>query len=196
MTPCMSWRRTGPVHYVLTWRTSKMWQSSLCTATSVSATRRVVTDWLLRAMMGMQVIYTISMLVLLTRIQCSSLVEIDFNIWIKINLFNGLHVYDFFVTKYGSEFSKLCSKGDAMYASTTNANGMKFSTYDRDQDSRREENCARSYKGGWWYSSCHSANLNGQYLRGKFSVKIDQLLIMLLHQRDLYYDLYTILNRI
>uniref|UniRef100_H2Z3S0 Fibrinogen C-terminal domain-containing protein n=1 Tax=Ciona savignyi TaxID=51511 RepID=H2Z3S0_CIOSA len=49
--------------------------------------------------------------------------------------------------------------GDAMQSS-------KFTTKDRDQDERDGGNCAIVYKGAWWYRSCHSANLNGLYLRG------------------------------
>ena len=48
--------------------------------------------------------------------------------------------------------------GDAMAAH----NGMEFSTRDRDND-RNSGSCAETYKGSWWYSSCHSANLNGIY---------------------------------
>ncbi|XP_053551072.1 microfibril-associated glycoprotein 4 [Bombina bombina] len=45
-------------------------------------------------------------------------------------------------------------------------NGMKFSTYDRDGDIYHA-NCALIFKGASWYSNCHSANLNGKYLKGE-----------------------------
>ena len=41
-------------------------------------------------------------------------------------------------------------------------NNMNFSTFDRNND-QNSGNCAASYKGGWWYNSCHNANLNGQH---------------------------------
>ncbi|XP_078478610.1 LOW QUALITY PROTEIN: fibrinogen-like protein 1, partial [Lampetra planeri] len=40
--------------------------------------------------------------------------------------------------------------------------GMKFSTYDRDNDNYNR-NCAEEDKGGWWFNRCHSAHLNGLY---------------------------------
>ncbi|XP_026170574.1 microfibril-associated glycoprotein 4-like [Mastacembelus armatus] len=43
--------------------------------------------------------------------------------------------------------------------------GLKFSTFDRDQDTW-DNNCARSFLGAFWYSNCHSANPNGVYRWG------------------------------
>ena len=37
-----------------------------------------------------------------------------------------------------------------------------FSTKDADHDSS-VTSCAISYHGAWWYTACHSSNLNGYY---------------------------------
>ncbi|KAL4216670.1 hypothetical protein ACF0H5_024393 [Mactra antiquata] len=42
-------------------------------------------------------------------------------------------------------------------------NGMAFSTFDHDMDTRGGS-CASLGHGAWWYKDCYNANLNGQYL--------------------------------
>ncbi|CAK9802447.1 Protein scabrous [Anthophora plagiata] len=44
-------------------------------------------------------------------------------------------------------------------------NGMAFSAKDRDMDVSMIH-CARNYHGGWWFSRCQHANLNGKYSFG------------------------------
>ena len=45
--------------------------------------------------------------------------------------------------------------------------GMKFSTYDRDNDEYPQGNCAASsvHAGGWWHNHCVLVHLNGIYYR-------------------------------
>jgi len=52
--------------------------------------------------------------------------------------------------------------GDAR-DSLTPHNGQRFTTYDADHDTHSKDNCAVTYRGAWWYSGCHSSNLNGEY---------------------------------
>jgi ficolin len=42
-------------------------------------------------------------------------------------------------------------------------NGSQFSTPDQDNDGNYRFNCAVDYHGAWWYWSCYSSNLNGEY---------------------------------
>jgi ficolin len=45
-------------------------------------------------------------------------------------------------------------------------NGMRFTTFDNDNDLRGADNCAVMFHGGWWYTNCHETHLNGLYLGG------------------------------
>ena len=67
--------------------------------------------------------------------------------------------YELFVTGYSG------NAGDSLIAIHS---GMKFSTFDHDQDGQGTINCAERWHGAWWYgsSSCHHSNLNGMYVNG------------------------------
>ncbi|XP_078664359.1 angiopoietin-related protein 6-like [Branchiostoma floridae x Branchiostoma belcheri] len=55
--------------------------------------------------------------------------------------------------------------GDAGDSMTDN-NGHRFSTVDRDNDIWGSVHCSQENgQGGWWFSSCSNAYLNGRYLR-------------------------------
>ncbi|XP_015748709.1 PREDICTED: ficolin-2-like [Acropora digitifera] len=72
--------------------------------------------------------------------------------------------------------------GDSM----TYHNGMRFSTKDQDND-LRSDSCAETFKGAWWYKTCHESNLNGQYLGGPHKTFADG--INWLAFRGYYYSL-------
>ncbi|KAL1117488.1 hypothetical protein AAG570_004811 [Ranatra chinensis] len=44
-------------------------------------------------------------------------------------------------------------------------NRMQFSARDSDRDISNTH-CANNYEGGWWFSHCQHANLNGRYNLG------------------------------
>uniref|UniRef100_A0A8C5R931 Fibrinogen C-terminal domain-containing protein n=1 Tax=Leptobrachium leishanense TaxID=445787 RepID=A0A8C5R931_9ANUR len=56
--------------------------------------------------------------------------------------------------------------GDSLSYHKDNA----FSTKDRDNDLKKNGNCAEVHRGAWWYNSCYQSNLNGEYLRGKHNL--------------------------
>ena len=58
-----------------------------------------------------------------------------------------------------SDVEYLISTGDSM----DGHGGMKFSTFDKDQDAYGDGNCAKLYLGAFWYGACHYANPNGVY---------------------------------
>lgn len=76
--------------------------------------------------------------------------------------------YDNFVVESASRFFTLSSLGTYygnMGDSMATQLGMKFSTYDLDND-KSDDNCAVQFHGAWWYNACHTSNLNGRYITG------------------------------
>ncbi|XP_048751396.1 ficolin-1-like [Ostrea edulis] len=47
--------------------------------------------------------------------------------------------------------------------------GRKFTTYDNDNDSSGNRNCASLYWSAWWYADCGNSDLNGLYWKSKYS---------------------------
>ncbi|XP_071789744.1 uncharacterized protein [Asterias amurensis] len=52
--------------------------------------------------------------------------------------------------------SMACRNGGVILS----ANGMPFSTYDRDNDGDSERNCAEESEGGWWFNGCVDGEIN------------------------------------
>ncbi|XP_031746209.1 ficolin-like isoform X1 [Xenopus tropicalis] len=50
--------------------------------------------------------------------------------------------------------------------SLSSHNNKAFETGDVQYDTSVTANCARMYKGAWWYQKCYDSSLNGEYLRG------------------------------
>ncbi|XP_031558870.1 ficolin-1-like [Actinia tenebrosa] len=101
----------------------------------------------------------------------ASMLRVDLEDW------NGVKVYakygSFSVGSEGSNYrlSVTSYSGSAGDSLAPDHNGMSFTTIDRDNDESRFTNCASSYTGAWWYESCYSSNLNGQYLGNVLSLK-------------------------
>jgi len=102
----------------------------------------------------------------------------SYRLRVDIGYWNGTNRYaeynDFKVAgaadKYRLTFSNCSYFGDAgnrLERQGTDKhvthNGVRFSTYDQDNDNVAASNCANAFHGGWWYNSCHSCELNGEY---------------------------------
>lgn len=101
----------------------------------------------------------------------------NYSLWIDLKDKEGNKRYatyrEFWIENENQQYRLHLSgyKGDAG-DSFSNLSGMKFTTKDRDNDIW-SKNCAQEFKGAWWYSNCHSSNLNGFYLNGNHSSYAD-----------------------
>lgn len=95
----------------------------------------------------------------------------EYELYIQLGDFDGQKRYaryqTFFVGDPASKYVLSIGdfSGDAGDAMSLH-NGKTFATKDRDTSTN---SCAKIHKGGWWYGTCHDANLNGLYLRGTHS---------------------------
>uniref|UniRef100_A0A8C5Q730 Fibrinogen C-terminal domain-containing protein n=1 Tax=Leptobrachium leishanense TaxID=445787 RepID=A0A8C5Q730_9ANUR len=96
---------------------------------------------------------------------------------LRVNLtdFNGGHVFasysEFRIDGEEKNYTMTLKRftGGTAGDSLSSHRNAQFSTKDRDNDIAPTISCANSFKGGWWYTKCHSSNLNGLYLRGNHS---------------------------
>ncbi|KAJ9584520.1 hypothetical protein L9F63_021130 [Diploptera punctata] len=75
--------------------------------------------------------------------------------------------YEVFSVSNGSDGYRLHVEGYRGNASDAleYQNRMQFSAIDSDRDISNTH-CAANYEGGWWFSHCQHANLNGRYNLG------------------------------
>ena len=100
------------------------------------------------------------------------LTEIPSQLRVEINTTSDGNRYakysNFTVTNEASNYTLFVGfySGDAQDRLARH-NSMSFSTKDRDND-KNGGNCAKSYKGAWWYDNCYNSNLNGNYGDGDY----------------------------
>lgn len=103
-----------------------------------------------------------------------------------LNLLTKSELYDYYVIAYDSQGIKQTKKmlgvtvedenlkyqlafqqegtGDSSYG-MNQMNGVKFSTFDQDND-QCNDHCSVSHggNGGWWFKNCHGELMNGKYI--------------------------------
>lgn len=73
-------------------------------------------------------------------------------------------------TKYILDYSQcevLHGNGNLCKDWNSKHKGKPFTTSDMDNDEHKI-NCAKSYKGGWWYTGCHAVYFTGPYINGSY----------------------------
>ncbi|CAF0878524.1 unnamed protein product [Adineta ricciae] len=86
----------------------------------------------------------------------------------QFSLDNENQNYKLQISQYQPSVS---TAGDSLSSSWDNANGAPFSTFDRDHDNLFYDNCALTYHGAWWFTSCFQSHLNGAYVRSPLALQ-------------------------
>nr|XP_029722967.1 angiopoietin-1-like isoform X2 [Aedes albopictus] len=93
----------------------------------------------------------------------------QFTLVIEIKTFNGSYAYAMYDRfEIGSEAEGYSLKRLGSYSGSASdglsySEGMKFTTWDSDNDQATDYNCAIDRQGAWWYRKCTNSNLNGKY---------------------------------
>ena len=80
--------------------------------------------------------------------------------WAKYDSFSIANEANDYKLTVGS-YDGTSTAGDALDTVSNEHDGQKFSTKDVDNDSHATNDCADTYKSGWWFKACLKANLNG-----------------------------------
>ncbi|CAM4795466.1 unnamed protein product [Rotaria magnacalcarata] len=86
----------------------------------------------------------------------------------KFSVDNENENYKLLISQFRSNIS---TAGDSLSPSWDSANGIPFSTYDRDLDNLFYDNCALTYHGAWWFTNCFQSHLNGAYIRSPLALQ-------------------------
>ncbi|XP_023029882.1 scabrous [Leptinotarsa decemlineata] len=100
---------------------------------------------------------------LLTKLNCS---QLQINMKDIYGQYWQANYADFRVADYSMGFKLNIGRYAGNASDALNyQNTMEFSTIDNDRDISNTH-CASNYEGGWWFSHCQHANLNGRYNLG------------------------------
>ncbi|XP_056636562.1 protein scabrous [Diorhabda sublineata] len=99
----------------------------------------------------------------LTKMNCT---QLQINMKDIYNHYWQANYKDFRVSDYSQGFKLYIDQYHGNASDALNyQNNMEFSTIDNDRDISNTH-CASNYEGGWWFSHCQHANLNGRYNLG------------------------------
>lgn len=99
----------------------------------------------------------------LTKMNCT---QLQINMKDIYNHYWQANYKDFRVSDYSQGFKLYINQYHGNASDAMNyQNNMEFSTVDNDRDISNTH-CASNYEGGWWFSHCQHANLNGRYNLG------------------------------